>query len=162
MTNPFVVVFFEFFMKIWFDKTFKTVSRDCNICRVSIHLAVLKVLTRKVFIDTIVIKFENTKLGIVEYDDTEVNRKIENNFLFRFFNYVIAVRKFTQTVKMVVYNFCSNFRLVDVKNPMMLFFVGNQFTVTGVSNSATGSVMELKQTLMATPGIEIAWSIKSL
>ena len=39
---------------------------------------------RKVFIDTIIIKFEHTKLGIVQYEDTEVNGNVKNNSLFRF------------------------------------------------------------------------------
>ena len=35
---------------------------------------------------------------------------------------------------MVVHNFCSNFGLINLNNVMMLFFVRNQFTVTGISN----------------------------
>ena len=67
--EPVVLVSFEFFMKIWFYQFFKAVSKYCHIGRDCVHLTVLKVLTGKVFIDTIIIKFENTKLGIVQYKD---------------------------------------------------------------------------------------------
>ena len=59
------------------------------------------------------------KLGIVEYEDMEVNGEVKVNFLFHFFNFVVAVGKFSQTVKMVAHYFCSNFRLVDVNNVVM-------------------------------------------
>ena len=62
-----------------------------------------------------------------------MNRKVEVNFLFHFFHFVITVRKFSHVIKVIVHNFFANFIFVNVNNVKVLFFVCNEFSVTGVS-----------------------------